>query len=230
MLLRINISINSAIILILYGGKEGYELFYGTTSVADGIFFVGIHLGKGAAVGFVGAENRVVAKAALAVLFGENVSFHTPIKKVQFAFINKGYSRAEASCAPLRRHPLQLGKHLAHIGFAIVSLAGIARAIHTRFAAQRINFKTRVIAKAIVAVMLLNEARLLLGITLDGGARFGNIVVATDIVQTQNPKLLAHNLAQFLQFMSIIRSKNQSIHQQKIESKKPIIFKINLKI
>ena len=188
--------------------EEFYEFLYCAASVADGVFFVCIHLGEGAAVGFVGLENWVVAKSAVAMLFGEDMSFHTAIENVEFAIQNQCHGSAEARCAFLHRHALHLIKHFTHICFTVVPGTSISGTIHAWFTAQRINFKTGVVAEAVVAVVIFYEASLLLSVAFNGGASFGNIVVAIDVGQTQDAEFLANHAADFLQLMGVVGCEN----------------------
>ena len=97
---------------------------------------------------------------------------------------------------------------------------GIACRVHTGFAAQGIDFQSRVVAEAVIAVMLLDVAGLHLGIALDDVGSFGDILVAAYIGQTKHFIQVANHLAEFLQLVDIIGSKNYLLHIIKMKNKK----------
>ena len=127
--------------------------------------------------------------------------------------LNERNHRAEAGCALLHGHILHFTQHTVDVAVAVVRHAAIACRVHTGSATQRVNLQSRVVAEAVVAIMVGHIARLHLGITLQGVGRFGYILMAANVVQTQYLNLVAHYLAQFLQLMGIIGSKNYLFHR-----------------
>ena len=67
------------------------------------------------------------------------------------------------------------------IVFADAVFAGIASRAHSGFAAKRIHFETRVVGKAVVAVMLFYVVGFNNGIAFDGLRCFGYIFVTVDV-------------------------------------------------
>ena len=95
---------------------------------------------------------------------------------------------------------------------AVAVDGGIARTVDAGFAVQSLDFQACVVGKAVVAVFFSDILSLLQGIFLQRVVVFGNFLVAADVVQRQNFEFLAENLPNFLQFMLIIRRKNNFHH------------------
>ena len=63
--------------------------------------------------------------------------------------------------------------------------ACIACRVDARLAIERVNFQTRIVAEAIITVMLLDKFGLHTGIAFDGVGCFGNILVAAHVGQSE---------------------------------------------
>ena len=149
--------------------------------MADGVFLVGIHLCKRAAVGFVGRKHAVVAKAHGAVAFSEYFAFHNALKQQCFVGLAQCYA-----CAKLCRavgDAVEIVQQQVDVVFAVAVVAGIACRVDTRSTVERRHFKPGVVGKAVVAVVLLDVVGFDFCVTLDGRGCFGNVVVAADVAQ-----------------------------------------------
>ena len=137
---------------------------------------------------------------------GEDAAIHTTLKQMLLAVLDQADDSAEVGGALLQGHIGHQTQHLVDVALAVVSHAAIACAHHTRLAAQGINLKTRVVAEAVVAIMLLDILGLETRVALDGGGCLGNLLVTVDVGQAQHLVVAAHDLAQFLQLMGIVGS------------------------
>ena len=89
---------------------------------------------------------------------------------------------------------------------------GIACRVYARLSIERINLQSRVVTEAVIAIMFLDKTGLHLGIFLDEMASFGNILVTTDVGETQNLVGVTQHLPQLLQLVCIVGSKNNLLH------------------
>ena len=71
-----------------------------------------------------------------------------------------------------------------HIGLAVVVCAlGVARAVDSRLATQGIDLQSRIVGKAVVAIVVEDVLGFGETILLQRSPVFGNILVATDVGQ-----------------------------------------------
>ena len=90
--------------------------------------------------------------------------------------------------------------------------SGIACRIDTRFTIQGINFQSRVIAEAIIAVMFLDITGLHTGIFFDEIGSFWDILMASDVGKAQYFVTVAQHLTQLLQLVGIVGCKDNFLH------------------
>lgn len=79
----------------------------------------------------------------------------------------------------------------------------------SRLATQGIDFQSRVVGKAVVAIVVEDILCLGEAIFLQRSPVFGNILVATDVGQGEELVALSQNLAQFAQLVRVVGCKNQ---------------------
>ena len=179
-------------------------------AVADAVLVLGRHLGKGTAVTLDGLENAVVAEATRAVALGKDNALDLSLEQVHLVTLQQGYSGAETSRAIA--DSIEFFQHFVNIGLAVMTWSGITCRVNSRLTIKGINFQSSVVAEAVITVMLLDIAGLHLGIFLDGMAGFGNILMASDVGQTQNFIGIAQHLTQLLQLVCIVGGKNNLLH------------------
>ena len=95
---------------------------------------------------------------------GENNALDLTLKHVHLVALQQSNGGAETGGAVV--DSIEFFQHFINVGLAIMARTGIACRVHTGFAAQGIDFQSRVVAEAVIAVMLLDVAGLHLGIAL----------------------------------------------------------------
>ena len=82
-----------------------------------------------------------------------------------------------------------------------------------RSAVERLNFKACVVGKAVVTVVLLHEARLLEGVTFDGGRCLRQRLHLTEVGQADEPDgVVWQHVAHLTQFVQVVCRKNKGSH------------------
>ena len=98
----------------------------------------------------------------------------------------------------------------AHVGFRVMSFAsGIACRVDARCAAEGFHFQSRIVGKAIHAVVLVDVSGFQAGVSFEGIGGFRNIGVTIDVVQAQYLQFVAEDGAYLFELMRVVGCKNE---------------------
>ena len=86
---------------------------------------------------------------------------------------------------------------------------GIAGSVYAGGAAESGDFQSCVIGKTVEAVVLLHVTGFLKGVALQRLCRLGDILMATDVGESQDYEAFAQDLSHFLEFVGVVGGKNQ---------------------
>lgn len=142
--------------------KEIHQFLHGAPAMADGVFVGFAHFSE-SLVETERTKNRVVAETGGSALFGDDFAIDAAFKIVGLIVENQRDDGFKTGIAVF--DTLQFGHHLPDIVLKAAILAGIAGGIDARAAAQRLDFESGVIGKAVHIVFFVDIFRLLQGIT-----------------------------------------------------------------
>ena len=163
--------------------------------MADRIFRFMAHFGKCEGAPF-GEEYGVVAEAVVAAALLEYRALHLTFEEVDFVVEDE---RKHCYKPRLAVHAVaHEDEHLLDVATAVAILSGETRRIHSRCAVEGIDFKSAVVGKAVVAIVVFDIARVDSGVVFECVAILHYIFGTTYVGETQYLKLAAYNLSQFL--------------------------------
>ena len=129
-------------------------------------------------------EHGIITKTRIAPFFSDYLALYHSFKKI---FLSVQYQRNGSTelCFAIF-FAFQFVKQFEHIGLGVVSFAAcIAGGIDSGGPVQGFYFQSGIIGKAIQAVVFKDKRRFQQGISLQRLGCFGNIRMATDIVEAQ---------------------------------------------
>ena len=174
--------------------------------MTDVILDVVAQLGEGLRIS-LRLEDGVIAKSTVAPFLFRNCTTDDALEEMLLPLPDERDCGAELRLAVC--HALQFVQQLAHIGFRIVAFAaGITSGIDTRCTSEGLHFESRIVGKTVQSVVAVNVCGLLGIITLQRIGGFGDVGIATDILQTQNLYSLAQYRPDLIQFVGVIGGKH----------------------
>lgn len=200
-------SLGPDIVLVLLATKEGYELLCCTTTMAYGILVGSTHLGKRLTACLDRGEHGIVAETAFATLLAEDCTLDDAFKEMLLSITDEGYGRTE-TCTAIGL-VLQLVEQTFDVGLSIVARP---IAIHVAEACceyawtsvESLHLKSRIVGEAIYAIVLMDVACLLEGVTLERICRFGYVIMATYVCQSLHRIPFAQYLSYLFQFVGVV--------------------------
>lgn len=195
------------IVLSLLAVKEGYELLCRTTTMTYSILVGSTHLSKRLTACLNRSKHGVVAETTFATLLVEDCTLDDAFKEMLLSITDESYGRTETSTAI--RLVLQLVEQTFDVGLSIVArpiAVHIAEACceYAWTSIESLHLKSRIIGEAIYAIVLVDVACLLEGVTLERIRRFGNVIMATYVCQTPHRIPFAQYLSYFFQFVGVV--------------------------
>ena len=183
---------------------------YSATAMANAVLVLGRHLGKGAAITLNRLENAIVAEASCTVTFSEDDALDLSLEHVHLVTLQQSDSSAESGSAIV--DSIEFFQHFINVCLTVMTWSSIACRIDTRLTIQGINFQSRVITEAVIAIMFLDITGLHTGIFFDEIGSFWDILMASDVGKAQYFVTVAQHLPQLLQLVGIVGRKDNFLH------------------
>ena len=194
--------------------------------MAHTVLNVVAELGEGLGVTF-GHKDGVVAEAVGASLLGDDVAMDDALEVVLLSLVDEGDVGAETGWPTLLLQVAgewfggkggKLLKKVVHVVF-VASCGGcesvdggIAGREYAWLPIEGFDLQARVVGKAIKPIVLLHVMGFLQGVLAEGGTCFGDVHVASDVVEALDFELMAKDGTYLLKLVSVASGKNECIH------------------
>ena len=194
----------------LYGGNSTLskmldQLLHGTCAVRVVVLDIHAKLCERLVVA-LRHKDRVVAESLGALLLLGYSSFNDTLKQRIVAAVSlsgKTDDGAELRAAVV--HTLKSVQQFLHVSLrVVVGTLGITCRMYTRLASKRRHLKTRVVGKAVVAIVVDDVACLLYGVALKCVGCLGYVDVASNVVKRQYLEARAEDRAYLLKLVLVV--------------------------
>lgn len=183
----------------------------------DAVLQLDGEFGKGLVVA-LRDEDRIVSEAAVASFFRRDGTADDAFKGGRSAPVERNKRNYCAELSLAVGDPIKESERLLAVVGRVAVVAGPASGINARIAVQGFNFEARIICEAAyhvggkaVSVLLapvIDKLSLLEGVTLQGRLRLGNVLVQTDLCETQD-MMTRKDGSGLLQFVGIVGCKDE---------------------
>ena len=95
-------------------------------------------------------KDRIVTETVFAVLFFCDNAVYDAFKTMNFAIQDQSHDGKKSCFAVFCA--FEVFQEFVHVVFGVFAFAGITRRIHTRFAAESLNFQARIVRKTVYFV------------------------------------------------------------------------------